>query len=145
MTENHESEPGAIDVHQHLWPDELVDRLRARSKAPYLRGWTLYTDGEPPYDVDPEGHDVATRIAADRAGGGDHGLPQPLRPTGDRDACCVPRPSRSSTPGTAVSASCPTTSGPGCRCPRRTRASRPSAGCSTRTASSVSSCRPPTC
>ena len=55
---------GAIDVHQHLWPDELVDRLRARSKAPYLRGWTLYTEGEPPYDVDPAGHDVATRIAA---------------------------------------------------------------------------------
>jgi hypothetical protein len=25
--------PSAIDVHQHLWPDELVDRLRARSKA----------------------------------------------------------------------------------------------------------------
>ena len=24
-------------------------------KAPYLRGWTLYTDGEPPYDVDPAG------------------------------------------------------------------------------------------
>ena len=23
----------AIDVHQHLWPDELVDRLRARSTA----------------------------------------------------------------------------------------------------------------
>ncbi len=56
-------------MHQHLWPDELVDRLRARSKAPYLRGWTLYTDGEPPYDVDPAGHDVATRIAADREAG----------------------------------------------------------------------------
>jgi predicted TIM-barrel fold metal-dependent hydrolase len=72
MTEHHDQhdrEPGAIDVHQHLWPDELVDRLRARSKAPYLRGWTLYTDGEPPYDVDPAGHDVATRIAADRDAG----------------------------------------------------------------------------
>ena len=59
----------AIDVHQHLWPDELVDRLRARSRAPYLRGWTLYTDGEPPYDVDPTAHDVATRVAADRETG----------------------------------------------------------------------------
>src|SRR3954451_10707636 len=66
MTEHHTPSTGAIDVHQHLWPDELVDRLRARSKAPYLRGWTLHTDGEPPYDVDPAGHDVATRIAADR-------------------------------------------------------------------------------
>src|SRR4051794_41703482 len=70
MTEHHTPSTGAIDVHQHLWPDKLVDRLRARSKAPYLRGWTLYTDGEPPYDVDPAGHDVATRIAADREAGG---------------------------------------------------------------------------
>ena len=44
MTETHDTDrpTGAIDVHQHLWPDELVDRLRARSKAPYLRGWTLH-------------------------------------------------------------------------------------------------------
>ena len=69
MTEHHTPGTGAIDVHQHLWPDELVDRLRARSKAPYLRGWTLHTDGEPPYDVDPAGHDVATRVAADRDAG----------------------------------------------------------------------------
>lgn len=60
---------GAIDVHQHLWPDELVDRLRARSRAPYLRGWTLHTDGEPPYDVDPAGHHVATRVAANHDAG----------------------------------------------------------------------------
>jgi hypothetical protein len=31
----------AVDVHQHLWPVQLVDRLRARSRPPYLRGWTL--------------------------------------------------------------------------------------------------------
>jgi len=67
MTENHDN--GAVDVHQHLWPAELVDRLRARSKAPYLRDWTLHTDGEPPYDVDPAGHDPATRVAADREAG----------------------------------------------------------------------------
>ena len=60
---------GAVDVHQHLWPEELVDRLRARSRAPYLRGWTLHTDGEPPYDVDPAGHDVASRVAADTDAG----------------------------------------------------------------------------
>ncbi len=56
-------------MHQHLWPDELVDRLRARRKAPYLRGWTLHTDGEPPYDVDPAGHDVGARVARDRDAG----------------------------------------------------------------------------
>ncbi len=60
---------GVVDVHQHLWPDELVDRLRARSRAPYLRGWTLHTDGEPPYDVDPADHDVAARIALDLEAG----------------------------------------------------------------------------
>ena len=59
----------AIDVHQHLWPDELVDRLRARTRAPYLREWTLHTDGEPPYVVDPADHDAEARVALDRAAG----------------------------------------------------------------------------
>ena len=55
----------ATDVHQHLWPDELVDRLRARTRPPFLRGWTLHTDGEPPYDVDPTAHDPQARVALD--------------------------------------------------------------------------------
>ncbi|RNL60546.1 amidohydrolase [Nocardioides marmoriginsengisoli] len=55
----------AIDVHQHLWTDEFVDRLRARTQVPYLRGWTLHTAAEPPYEVDPGAHDVTRRIAAD--------------------------------------------------------------------------------
>jgi 6-methylsalicylate decarboxylase len=59
----------AVDVHQHLWPDELVDRLRARTRPPYLRGWTLHTDGEPPYVVDPSAHDPKARVAADRDAG----------------------------------------------------------------------------
>ena len=61
--------PPAVDVHQHLWPDELVDRLRARQTPPYLRGWTLYTAGEPPYEVDPATHDVGARIEADTTAG----------------------------------------------------------------------------
>ncbi|KQT92073.1 hypothetical protein ASG49_08850 [Marmoricola sp. Leaf446] len=60
---------GAVDVHQHLWTDELVDRLRARSRAPYLRGWTLHLEGEPPFEVDPTHHDVATRVATDTDAG----------------------------------------------------------------------------
>ena len=59
----------AIDVHQHLWPDELVDRLRARTRPPYLRGWTLHTDGEPPYEVDPHAHDPESRVAVDHEDG----------------------------------------------------------------------------
>ena len=59
----------AIDVHQHLWPDELVDELRARTRPPFLRDWTLHTDGEPPYVVDPSAHDPEARVAVDRAAG----------------------------------------------------------------------------
>ncbi|MCW2755751.1 MAG: hypothetical protein JWQ32_3162 [Marmoricola sp.] len=55
----------AVDVHQHLWTPEFVDRLRARTQVPYLRGWTLHTAGEPPYAVDPLSHDVERRIVAD--------------------------------------------------------------------------------
>ena len=59
----------AIDGHQHLWPEQLTDRLRARTRPPYLRGWTLHTQTEPPYDVDPAQHDVPARIEADGACG----------------------------------------------------------------------------
>src|SRR4051795_13100146 len=59
----------AIDVHQHLWPAELVDRLRARTRPPFLRGWTLHTDGEPPYVVDPSAHDAQARVAVDHEAG----------------------------------------------------------------------------
>lgn len=55
----------AVDVHQHVWTEEFIDRLRARTQVPYLRGWTLHTAAEPPYEVDPLGHDVERRIAAD--------------------------------------------------------------------------------
>ncbi|MEV6284257.1 amidohydrolase [Kribbella sp. NPDC051770] len=52
-----------IDVHQHLWPAEFVDHLRARREPPYLDGWTLHTHGEPAYDVDPAAHAVDKRVA----------------------------------------------------------------------------------
>ena len=59
----------AVDIHQHLWPEELVEALRARTRAPYLRGWRLFTHGEAPFDVDPGSHDVATRVATDLGAG----------------------------------------------------------------------------
>ena len=52
----------AIDLHQHLWPEPFVDRLRARSRTPYLRGWTLFTHGEAPYEIEPAHHDVRLRL-----------------------------------------------------------------------------------
>lgn len=54
---------GAIDVHQHLWPEALIGALRARRSPPRLRGWTLELSGEPDYRVDPMSHDVAARSA----------------------------------------------------------------------------------
>ncbi len=67
----HPLSPPAVDVHQHLWPEALVDRLRSRSRLPYLRGWTLHTRGEAPYDIDPAHHDIGLRLrqnADDRIG-----------------------------------------------------------------------------
>ncbi|RYU09506.1 amidohydrolase family protein [Nocardioides iriomotensis] len=61
--------PSAVDLHQHLWPEPLVDRLRARARAPFLRGWTLHTRGEAPYDVTPGDHDATARTSADEAAG----------------------------------------------------------------------------
>lgn len=54
---------GAIDVHQHLWPVVFVDALQARTEPPYLRGWTLHTEHEPPYEVDPAAHEPGKRAA----------------------------------------------------------------------------------
>src|SRR5262245_41307189 len=34
-----------------------------------LRGWTLYVEGEPPYDVDPHAHDVDVRAAVEQDAG----------------------------------------------------------------------------
>lgn len=56
---------GGIDVHQHLWPPEFIEQLRRRSTPPMLRGWTLHTSYEEPYEVDPAVHDVRLRHAAE--------------------------------------------------------------------------------
>ncbi|MFI6387564.1 amidohydrolase family protein [Nonomuraea sp. NPDC050540] len=57
----------SIDVHQHLWTRSFVEALRARTAAPYLDGWTLFLDGEPPYEVNPADHDPATRETCELA------------------------------------------------------------------------------
>jgi hypothetical protein len=50
-----------VDIHQHVWPDALVEELRRRSQPPRLDGWTLLTAGEPPFEVNPADHDVGRR------------------------------------------------------------------------------------
>jgi 6-methylsalicylate decarboxylase len=52
-----------VDVHQHVWPDGLVEALRRRSQPPRLDGWTLLTSGEPPFEVNPADHDAGRRAA----------------------------------------------------------------------------------
>jgi len=52
-----------VDIHQHVWPDELVEELRRRSQPPRLDGWTLLTAGEPPFEVNPADHDAGRRAA----------------------------------------------------------------------------------
>lgn len=49
------------DVHQHLWTPSLVAALRSRREPPFLDGWTLFLDGEPPYGIPPADHDIARR------------------------------------------------------------------------------------
>ncbi|MEV0094734.1 amidohydrolase [Streptomyces sp. NPDC050738] len=54
------------DVHQHIWPQAFIDLLRTRTTAPRLDGWTLHLPGEPPYEVNPDDHDIAARTALAR-------------------------------------------------------------------------------
>ncbi|GLX00190.1 amidohydrolase family protein [Microtetraspora sp. NBRC 16547] len=70
----------SIDVHQHLWTPSFLDALRRRSRPPRLDGWTLLLDGEPPYEVDPDDHDLTLRTA--RAAGLDLALVSLSSPLG---------------------------------------------------------------
>jgi 6-methylsalicylate decarboxylase len=51
-----------VDVHQHIWPSSFVAALRARTEPPFLDDWTLILTGEPPYQVNPDDHDVDLRV-----------------------------------------------------------------------------------
>jgi predicted TIM-barrel fold metal-dependent hydrolase len=72
----------ATDVHQHVWPDALLDALRRRSAPPRLRGWTLELAGEPAYEVHPSDHDPAARAALVREDGLDRALVSLSSPLG---------------------------------------------------------------
>ncbi len=57
-----------IDVHAHLWPEQLVEALRRRRAAPRLDGWVLHLEGEAPYEVNPADHDPDLRAQLEPAG-----------------------------------------------------------------------------
>lgn len=51
-----------VDLHQHLWPQQLVRLLRAREQPPYLRDGTLVTV-EGAFRLDLGRHDPERRLA----------------------------------------------------------------------------------
>jgi hypothetical protein len=70
------------DIHQHIWPAALIDALRARRRAPYLDGWTLHLDGEPPFAVEPADHDPHHRLERLAAAGFERALVSLSSPLG---------------------------------------------------------------
>jgi hypothetical protein len=65
--------PVAFDLHQHLWPEDLLVGLGRRSTAPLLRregtDWILELAGEPSARVDLTDHDPVSRaLLAERDG-----------------------------------------------------------------------------
>ncbi|MEX0850656.1 MAG: amidohydrolase family protein [Gaiellaceae bacterium] len=58
-----------IDVHQHLWPESLIEALARRQRPPRLRGSTLELAGERESEIDLGAHDLDARLALlDRCG-----------------------------------------------------------------------------
>lgn len=51
-----------IDVHQHLWPEQLIEALRRRADAPRLRGNVLELP-EGSFETDLGDHDLDRRLA----------------------------------------------------------------------------------
>lgn len=52
-----------VDVHQHLWPEPLIELLHKRGRAPRLTGAMLELPGRAPVEVDLESHRLETRLA----------------------------------------------------------------------------------
>ncbi len=78
--------PQAIDIHQHLWPAQLLRALSRRSEPPMLArhrtGWTLSVPGEPQQPIDLTEHDPSRRAALAQADGLDLALIAPSTPLG---------------------------------------------------------------
>ena len=68
----------AVDVHQHLWPEPLLEALHRRARPPLIRrsggGWVLRIAGEPEWPVDPADHDPVRRAALVREDGLDEAI-----------------------------------------------------------------------
>ena len=53
----------AIDFHQHLWPEALIELLARRDRPPRLRGSSLELAGELESEVDLGAHELDARLA----------------------------------------------------------------------------------
>jgi 6-methylsalicylate decarboxylase len=77
---------GPIDIHQHLWPEPLLQALAQRREPPMIvhgaRGWILRLLGEPEAPVDFADHDPARRAAQVGADGLARVLVAPSTPLG---------------------------------------------------------------
>src|SRR5215207_2118386 len=73
----------SVDVHQHLWPEAVLEVLERRSEAPRARRhrgvWQVELSGEPAFQVDPREHDPERRA---RDLGVDHALVALSAPAG---------------------------------------------------------------
>ena len=54
-----------VDIHQHLWPERLIDELSRRDRPPFIRRagarWKLRLEGEPEYLFELSQHDASLR------------------------------------------------------------------------------------
>jgi 6-methylsalicylate decarboxylase len=54
-----------VDIHQHLWPERLIDELSRRDRPPLIRKagarWKLRVEGEPEHLFDLSEHDASLR------------------------------------------------------------------------------------
>jgi hypothetical protein len=59
-----------IDLHQHLLTPEFLEALRSRTTFPRIVDeWTLLTEGESPYSINPSAHDLERRRMQELAEG----------------------------------------------------------------------------
>jgi 6-methylsalicylate decarboxylase len=52
-----------VDVHQHLWPESLIEALSRRKRPPRLTGSTLELPGAPSLEIDLGAHRLEERLA----------------------------------------------------------------------------------
>jgi 6-methylsalicylate decarboxylase len=75
-----------VDIHQHLWPERLIDELSRRDRPPFIRKtgarWKLRLDGEPEHLFDLSQHDADLRARQLGGEGIDRALISPSTPLG---------------------------------------------------------------